>query len=355
MGDTILFGSDRVDDPDALVILDYLAEHSTRSLRWTARSHPAAQLLNPNAQKVVECEPESNVRSVLSYARASLIFHTSGLYTSPKPARGRTVVTVWHGDGPKSTQLPRIHGTYKVTGVSHFARRWIKVHGYPEHNLLVTGRPRIDDLFRGAVESVTRPDETRKWLEQLNLDERPIVWWLPTWRQNISGRPVSMGEMGNDTLKIDSNLLARYQFVVKPHPLAVHEQWPDGWRLLTDADLYKNGIRLYRILGQAHAIITDYSSVWTDFLHLEIPLGFILEDKANFAKTRGFLDSKWQEMLPGPVIQGHQNFRDFINSAWTKKDLELRAKAIMKLGSVNDFGATARLFDELDSRAVLWR
>jgi CDP-glycerol glycerophosphotransferase len=353
--DAILFGSDRVDDPDAVVILDHLAEHSSRPLRWTARERPCTQLLGSLAREKVVVAQENTAQSLLAYAQAQTIFHTAGLYTSPKPAHGRTIITVWHGDGPKSTSGPRIRGTYTLTGVEYYSRLWAKFHGYPDENLLVTGRPRVDDLFRGEAVRQHGGSDRSNELAKLGLDERPVIWWLPTWRQDRRGHAIRMDTGRSNLMSLNTELLDRYQFVVKPHPLSAPTRWPVGWRVLDDSNFYGNGIRLYQILGQAHAILTDYSSVWTDFLNTSIPIGFVFDDLEQFNQARGFMDSEWHHQLPGPIIRSRSEFTNFVEQGWVPEHADRRKEIADQLGAVNCAGATARLFQALDENGVEWR
>jgi CDP-glycerol glycerophosphotransferase len=347
-GDAVLFGSDQPEDPDALVILDHLAAHSARPLRWTSPIEPARPLLGPGAKARVVTARESSARSLLAYGRAPIVFHTAGLYTSPPPARDRTVVTVWHGDGPKASHPPQVHGTFMVAGVERFGRRRIGVHGYPDEALLVTGRPRVDDLYRAVEEPV--PAATRR---ALGLDDRPTVWWMPTWRQDAAGRATGMA--GAATGALDVSGLSQHQFVVKPHRLSPPSRWPAGWHVVTDADLTRHRVRLYRLLGSAHAVLTDYSSVWSDFLGTRIPIGFVLGDLEQYSADRGFYEKDWTRRLPGPVLDGPDDLATLVESAWTDEQDECRRRVAGELGANNGPGATARLFDALDERGVPWR
>jgi CDP-glycerol glycerophosphotransferase len=346
-GAGILFGSDQPDDPDALVILDHLAAHSHRALRWTAPVRPSVGLLGAAARARVVAASERSLSSLIAYGRAPVVFHTAGLYTSPQPPPRRTVVTVWHGDGPKASHPPQVRGSVMVAGVERFGRRRIAVHGYADGDLLVTGRPRVDDLFRAAEEPISVADR-----RAVGLDERPTVWWMPTWRQDSSGRAEAMDTAAIDVVNAPG--IGDFQFVVKPHRLAPPQSWPAGWQVVTDSDLRRQGVRLYRLLGDAHAILTDYSSVWSDFLGTRIPLAFILGDLDAYTTARGFYDSDWRDRLPGPILRDRPGLVAFLEEGWTAEHRARRQEVVQELGANNGPGATARLLGALDARGVSW-
>jgi len=156
-------------------------------------------------------------------------------------------------------------------------------------------------------------------------------------------------------MQLSTDLLERYQFIVKPHPLTAESAWPSGWRVLTDADLYEKGIRFYRALGRAHAVITDYSSIWTDLLSTKIPIAFVYDDLAEFTAARGFYIDDWQNKLPGPILFDQHEFTEFIKQGWTEEHSKRRQDLSRQLGAVNEFGATARMFSALDEKGVMWR
>jgi len=224
------------------------------------------------------------------------------------------------------------------------------IHGYTHNELLTTGRPCVDDLFHD-------PDETpsQTLLRKLGLDERPIVWWLPTWLQDNRGAPTPFPVATTSPLSIDEGQLSQFQFVVKPHRLSPPSQWPQGWTELSDSDLANAGARLYRLLGKAHAIITDYSSVWLDLLGTRVPLAFYLVHLNEFQRNRGFYEENWQDYLPGPLIRTKEGLAEFVLEAFTRDQAKRRQEVIDELGVVNWPGATQRLFEALDLRGIKWR
>ncbi len=69
---------------------------------------------------------------------------------------------------------------------------------------------------------------------------------------------------------------------------------------LTDSQLFEHGLDFYEVLSAADVLITDYSSVFFDFLLLDRPIIFTPSDQAIYKETRGFLLEPFEFWAPGP-------------------------------------------------------
>lgn len=350
-GRHIVFVSAHADDPDALVILEFLAEHSSRPLIWVCFDQPNVTLLDEVAQRQVTALRVEDPRAFLAVVTSPLVFHTYGLLGIRRAARRQTVVNVWHGDGPKAMRPHPIATTFMVTGVREFGRRRMQVLGLPQERLLVSGRPRVDDIHRGLG-----PREAADAASQLGLDERPIVWWLPTWREDRSGAVRLNADMvSHFTSSAFDDVRDRYQFIVKPHPNNPAQEWPSPWRVVEQTRLARSETRWYRLLGNAAAIISDYSSVSSDFLDANVPIAFIIPDAESYEADRGFYMPDWREYLPGPILFNGEDLGVFLsNVAAGERNSRCRDVA-EALGSNNGPGATYRLFAALSDHGVDWR
>mgnify|MGYP000849114584 FL=1 len=74
----------------------------------------------------------------------------------------------------------------------------------------------------------------------------------------------------------------------------------------------KNGVMLYELLGMADKLITDYSSVYIDYLILDKPIGFFIPDLKKYSNDRGFYENNLNESLPGPILEQDNDLIDFI-------------------------------------------
>jgi len=76
-------------------------------------------------------------------------------------------------------------------------------------------------------------------------------------------------------------------------------------------DLVRAGVGLYALLGASSGLVTDYSSVWVDYLLLDRPLAFLVPDRASYARTLHPADVL--DWVPGEVVdRSDRPFRAFL-------------------------------------------
>ena len=257
---------------------------------------------------------KDSVRGWLTAISAEATFFTHGIYTAVAPPGNRLVVNLWHGDGPKlGRDVHQIESTVAVSGTQLWGRRRAERFGLPPDSVAIVGNPRIDDL----VETID--DAT---LDELGIDgSRPLVLWLPTYRAASGPRRQTWTDA--DRLS-DGNHLAELvaacaharddlgiDVVLKPHPLDSDTYVGLGFPMVTNADLDRLGIDVYQLLGMSTAIISDISSVWTDYLALDRPIGFYAPDLEALQAGRGFNVEDLESLLPGLRVTGPESLRTF--------------------------------------------
>ena len=344
------------EEANALEVLRQLVQCYPGTVYWFVDGAPSAatQDLLAGAEPAPLVVPRRSWPAVKAYLLAELVFHTHGLFTSPDPGARKVHVNLWHGDGPKRVDHvdPGRAGTcsYLVSGTTLFGREKAAYFRVDDPRLLVVGNPRIDQFDRPADDAA---------LLRLGLDPgRPLVLWMPTFRTaTVAGQ-----HLWSDADRLVAGELQRefspvlaaaretgLQFVVKPHPLDADAFERLGVSVLRDADLAAAGCALYPLLARAAALVTDYSSVWTDYLALDRPVVLFCPDLERYEAGRAFTVPSLYDVAPGPVARTSDALATVLRSISAGRDdhVAQRRAAAARIGAVVETGATQRLFRAL--------
>ena len=80
-------------------------------------------------------------------------------------------------------------------------------------------------------------------------------------------------------------------------------------------------IHLYELLAQSDALITDYSSVYYDYLLLDKQIGLTIDDINNYSKGRGLVFENVFDILKGEYINNFEDMLMFIKNVKNNKDI----------------------------------
>ncbi len=299
------------DEGNAVETVRALARHYRGRIVWAdAPSGERLRNLGIDPARVV-ARSKNSLAGIWSFLTAEATFCTHGVYGCPKPVPGKSIVNLWHGDGVKVTAGARIYSTYLVTSSPVLSRARVHHFRVPQQNLLVTGLPRIEQL---------RHPSSAEQLAALGIEpDRPFAVWMPTYRQadgaGLSGSFVDTADVTVDAQiarTIAPGLAALreqgIQIVAKPHPLDAVSRDDPGFILITDEAIRRAGTTLYHVLGASVGLLTDYSSVWTDYLALDRPIGFFMPDLEAYLSGRGLEPANSMDHLPGPLLRTVADF-----------------------------------------------
>lgn len=303
------------------------------------------------------CVAKASPAGLWAYLRAELVLFTHGLYGSPTPRGRRPVVNLWHGDGPKDirprVRSERIRSTHVVGNTALFTHLTkCEAFGVPRDRALLTGNPRTDQFWRPpAAES----------LHALGI-HRDFVVWMPTWRRARGiGAVITADEVADttdDEAALEGLVTALQRrglhLVVKPHPMDADRRQDPRWLTLGDEDLVRAGVSLYQLLGASIGLVTDYSSVWTDYLLLDRPMAFLVTDRHTFDKA--LFPGDVVEWLPGEVVEnGADPFGEFLADLDAAGALGAtqRKKVADRIGLHHSRTAGEDLVTELGRRGLL--
>ncbi len=259
---------------------------------------------------------------IMPFMKSKYAFYCFGKYPI-KPSCAQTVINLWHGTPLK--KLGRLEkGCEKID--YHFFTKVIasgemykpimaSIFGCSEADVDVMGNPRNDCMFV--------PDETID--SQIKGDEEKLVVWLPTYREYDEKFVISV-LTEKDLQQLEQFLKDKnIRMIIKLHPLQsakVDEFKFDNITFLTQDNLQKDNITVYDLLRNADALITDYSSVYFDYLLLDRPIGFAINigDIETYSDKRGLIFDNPFEYMPGSVLATLDDIEKFINNVKNNVD-----------------------------------
>lgn len=239
-----------------------------------------------------------------------------------KPAKGQHTIQMWHGSPIKrdANAIPQDYDvnpyfTGFLSASEHFDPIYSEVFRVPTKRMIRCGHPRTDDLFKPSPE--------------YDFGEyKKIIIWTPTYRKRQKKAYGDVKQVANeDTLlplipegrfkEVNDYLKGKQvKVVVKLHPLQSLENYNltefDHFVFLSHHEFIARNMSLYPFMKQCDAMITDYSSIYWDYLVLDRPIGFTEDDIEEYADGRGFIMKDPEKFKPGPKLCSIDDFYQFI-------------------------------------------
>ena len=274
---------------------------------------------------------KNSIQGIYYYLRSKYVFFTHGLYPEVKFSKDHILINLWHGmplkkiallDNINNKKIPIF--SFTIATSIFFQEYMAKAFGVPLNNVMVSGQPRNDLLF-----------EDNNCLQLLGIDKtfyKKIFLWTPTYRQSMIG-DIRMDGHSSDGLPIidkdyknlnESLRTIDSYMIIKLHPMDILNQNRfdkySNILFLTNDDLEKRHCQLYLLLNNIDVLITDFSSIYIDFLLLDRPIGFATEDFDEYFTSRGFIMEHPKEYMPGSFIASQDELFNFLKNCTEDKD-----------------------------------
>ena len=189
-----------------------------------------------------------------------------------------------------------------------------------------------------------------------------IILWMPTFRKSknqilseeyysgTTGLPI-LEELNdlysmNEVLRIHNLLL-----IIKVHHLQMDyptfKEKFSNIQILKDEDIINYGLQLYQIVPLTDVLITDYSSISNDYLLLNKPMIFTLDDYDQYRASRGFSIDDPAEYFPGYHVYNKDDLFTAIRELSDGRDLykEERMKLLPVMHKYQDGNSCKRIVE----------
>ena len=166
--------------------------------------------------------------------------------------------------------------------------------GYPRNDVLASG----NGSPSSALVPVNCDDAALARMRELRLGGHRVVLYAPTFRTH--GRnPVGGEVLDHTALQVfaESNRLC---IVLKLHPVLAGARRLRGLPHIVE---YEPGGDIYPALAGVDLLVTDYSSIYFDFLLLDRPMVFFPYDLDEYLRRERDLLFEYRQMTPGPIAR----------------------------------------------------
>ncbi len=322
-----IFGRTAIND-NGLALLNYLVKEKSKDYRIyiiiSKEVYVPKRYMGNNVAIIT-----NPIKSIIILLRSKWIFHTYGMHKcAMRPARGQIIFSLWHGSplkriGKLDTSCnwdfdPQVDSYY--LSASSF---WNAINkacwGYNDNQLFIGSNPRNDFLF--TQRSITLP----------GVCAGKLVLFMPTFRSSSKlGRKdihKDLPIINKDNInELDSLLRSINQtLIIKLHP--AQDDIPFLHNHYSNIVVYDNkyldeiGINIYELMALSDALISDFSSVYFDYLLIDRPVGFAIGELDDYKDNRGFTVEDPLSLMPGPTITNLTELEQFLKAINQSNDI----------------------------------
>ncbi len=204
--------------------------------------------------------------------------------------------------------------TTAVVGNPGLKPVYTEVFGIPEEKLLATGMPRLEHFLDQNVQ--------QKAIQRVHtahpiLNGKRVILFAPTYRGYNQADAyyeydrIDVRSLYDMCQKTDSILVFKWHHFIRER-IRIDEAFQDRLIDLSDESIMD-------LLYTADILVTDYSSVFYDYLLLERPIVFYIYDEAHYTATRG-VHYAVRDTAPGVICRTSEELVHILS----QKKIEVR-------------------------------
>jgi len=229
------------------------------------------------------------------------------------------------GDDVRSKDKVRIVvPDYRLRSGRNGLEKMMRIQKLPRDKYVITGIPRTDILFRhrDCLPSLF-PDAAKFKLTAIAMET--FKQSHRGWIDSSAGKSYGLNVISSaqELAELDAFLRQRgVLLLIKPHPLQdlsyIEMNSLGNIRFITDRMLEDAGVQLYELVENCGTLLTDYSSIYYEYLLLNRPIGFLIGDLEDY--TRGFVIPNPLDEMTGPKINSLETLKDFFDGVLAGRD-----------------------------------
>ncbi|MEZ3488384.1 MAG: CDP-glycerol glycerophosphotransferase family protein [Lachnospiraceae bacterium] len=346
---------------------EYVFENTDYRTFWVIKDKKVLELLK---KKGVNCELEGSQSANEMIAKARFLITTSFNFTYQKTI-GQIHISAWHGFPLKligffnsaasnsdsfemlkiiTTQSDMIAVTSRlsqltVSGMFAVDPRKVKETGYPRNDIML---------------KVNGKAELKK-ITSIDVQTCKLILYLPTMRKGLKEEG---GQFQNNVFNysdFDADLIDQFleknnaymftklHFADNEYFTKGNFKLPKRMVFLDTNILNEKLLTIYHIMNAFDMLITDYSSVYVDFMLLDKPIIFSCPDLSKYQEDRGFIVDDPTLLMPGVIVEKQCELLEAVKDVFEGKDSTKadRESTMAFFHRYRDMDSSKRLFEAM--------
>ncbi|MFC7392989.1 CDP-glycerol glycerophosphotransferase family protein [Scopulibacillus cellulosilyticus] len=278
-----------------------------------------------NGMENVSFVKRNSVAYLKHLATSKYLINNSTFQSFFIPKEDQVYINTWHGTPLKSMgfDIPGnpahsqnvvrnfLSTDYLISPNEHTTSMFVdsyKLKGIYGGTIIEEGYPRIDMTLN------TDPAAFKSDLKGLGLSidhHKQTILYAPTWKgTNVSRVKNDMFQIIADMKYLSSQVGNTYNLLIKVHPFLYAEaiKFDELKGILVPDYIDTN-----ELLSVVDILVTDYSSIFFDFLVTNKPILFYMWDADDYSEQRGYYLSN--DELPGPILYNINELASAIDHA----------------------------------------
>lgn len=344
-------GNGALDNPEA-IFRELLRADDLGGLRhiWVLDHHAGAPIRSEfRGDPRVRFVTYRSARYFAALARSQYVVNNATFPAEFQKRDGQTYLNTWHGTPLKTMGYDMPDGAFfSANTLRNFVSADVLLAQNPTMTRMYREAYKLDGIFTGRILETGYPRTDRQLLDDterdaalsvlrgagIPVDGRVLVTYAPTWKGASFSSPRDDAEALLATVdQLQQRLGDGYAVALKAHQ-AVHRMVAEQ----APGRLVPNDLPTNVVLGLTDVLITDYSSIFFDFLTTERPIIFFTPDEEDYARERG--TSELGE-LPGARVRTVEELAEAIRNGPDPATAE-RARNWRSEFTPRDDGAAAR-------------
>lgn len=222
---------------------------------------------------------------------------------------------------------------------------------------LILGNPRNDYLYQTEISHLHKIAAKDQYAK--------VLLYMPTFRQGFGNRNegaiaddiFNYGDSPQETAFIKFIEANNYLLIIKLHPqeeALLEEKFnkldSPNILVLKNHLLFENDLDIYQLLPEVDMLITDYSSIYLDYLLTDKPMVFVNNDLEVYKETRGLILEPYDFWTPGYKAPTYEQLEQSITNSFGKDEYRQKRKELKDVFHLyQDGGSSARVIQIIDN------